>query len=371
MLKRYSSNTIAGSGNQYFFLPEKESVQTGRIFYKISHAGEYNYSLMFSNTIDSTYSDGEISHKNLICDSWNIIQARVAQCDKNAIIQNFTDPEIANAINNKEYEFTTITFNGNVGKEVSPGEFFCSDSIKLSFDKDDYLCLEISFSGVMIPYHEETLLPVFVKDDNGWAYNNKMPFASMIGCDRTVKAKIGFLGDSITQGMGTPLNSYMHWNAILSHKLGDKYACWNLGLGYGRANDMASDGAWAYKAKQNDILFVCYGVNDIIQGSSEKQIMEDLTAIVLFLKKENKKVILLTIPPFDYTSDNILKWENVNNYIRNELSEKVDLVFDVVPILQKNNREPYLAKYGGHPNVDGCKVLAEEIYKELIKTKML
>ena len=36
-------------------------------------------------------------------------------------------------------------------------------------------------------------------------------------------SRVLLIGDSITQGIGTKLNSYLHWNAILSEKLGEEY----------------------------------------------------------------------------------------------------------------------------------------------------
>ena len=245
-----------------------------------------------------------------------------------------------------------------------PGEFFSSDPIALDFAKDEYLCLEMTFSGKMIPYHEDTMLPVFIKGEDGWTYSKHMPFAGMIGCDRPVKARIAYLGDSITQGIGAPINSYLHWNAVFSEKLDNGYAFWNLGLGFGRANDAASDGAWLYKAKQNDIIFVCFGVNDISQRLSEEQIKKDLLYIAQTLKKAGKTVILQTVPPVNYKEENIEKWENINTYIKNELREKVDAVFDTVPHLGEAER-PQMAKFGGHPNVEGSKVWADALFEEL------
>lgn len=364
--EQYVSNTIAGSGNQMYFNMKDGEIRTGRIFYKIFSGGEYNYSILFSNIIDSTYSDGSISHKNLICGSWNIHCARIGKCvgfneNKNIIELTMTDNgSDADIIVS---DFKELNFDGKKTKKVMPGEFFSSDPVKISFEKDEYLCLEIVFSGKMIPYHEESLLPVFVKENGGWVYSKYMPFAGMIGCDRKVKSKIAYLGDSITQGIGTPLNSYLHWNAIYSESVGEEYAFWNLGLGFGRANDAASDGAWLYKAKQNDIVFICFGVNDILQGISEEQIKSDLTCITDILKRAGKKVILQTIPPFDYTGETIEKWNRINTYIKSILKEKADMVFDNVPYLGEQNNAN-IAKFGGHPNPDGCSVWAGALYEK-------
>ncbi len=368
-----TSNTYAGSGNQlYFNMPEKE-VRTGRVFYKISVGGTYNYSILFSNVLDSTYGDGSVGHANMICDNWTIHAAKIGR----GIIRN-AGKDVADLFMEDGNEasdvlvsdFCELSFAGQKQKEVMPGEFFSADPISFSFEKDEYLCLEIMFSGSMIPYHEETLLPVFLKDGEGWKYANQMPFAGMIGCDRPVKGRIAYLGDSITQGIGTKQNSYLHWNAVLSEKLGSEYSYWNLGLGCGRASDAASDGAWLYKAKQNDIVFVCYGVNDILQKHSEEQIKADLTYLVKTLKNAGKKVILQTVPPFEYEDEEPEKWERVNAYIKAELKDQVDFLFDNTLLLghEDNPAEPI---YGGHPDESGCALWANSLYEALCEKEIL
>lgn len=359
---KFVSNSMAGSGNQlYFSAPEK---QIGRCFYKITVGGSFDYSLLFSNIIDSTYSDGSVSHKNLICDSWTIHGARIGRCSGFPSDASVCDIDAADI---EVFDFKEITFFSQKEKNVMPGEFFFSDPVSLDFKKNEFLCVEIEFSGDMIPYHEESLLPVYVKENNSWKYSKNMPFAGMIGCDRACKARVGFIGDSITQGIGTTPNRYAHWNALLSDKIGEDYAFWNLGLGYGRANDAASDGAWLYKAKQNDIIFVCYGVNDIQRGQTEEQIKKDLTYIVDTLKKLGKTVVLQTVPPFNYVNERIEKWHNVNEYIKNELSERADLVFDCVPTLGKSEEEPHMSKYGGHPDEEGCAAWADALFEAVKK----
>ena len=361
----FSSNTYAGSSNQFFFEMDSNKVSTGRIFYKITSGGEYNYSILFSNIIDSTYSDGTVSHKNLMCDEWYIHSARIGKCKSFPEFEDISELVVDENKNDiAVFDFVDIYFDLSKTKKVMPGEFFSSDPVKMDFKKDEYLCLEITFSGKKIPYHEETLLPVFIKEGDKWVYSKFMPFPGMIGCDRKVKGKIAYLGDSITQGIGTKPNSYLHWNALLSKKIGEEYSYWNLGIGYGRANDAASDGAWLYKAKKNDIVFVCYGVNDILKGQSVKQIKSDLLYIVTALKKEEIKVILQTIPPFDYQGENIQKWKNVNSFILTDLKEKVDLVFDNIHILAKED-ELHKAKFGGHPNEAGCKIWGDSLYEAI------
>ena len=349
-LNNFVSNTLAGSSNQYFFISDGKT-HKGRIFYKITQKGEYDYSFLFTNIIDSTYGDGSVSHKNLLCPSWEIVKCRVATCNA-----------IDNSILNEE--FKTVTFNGNETKNVEENEVFVSDPVTLS--PSEYLCYEITFKGEKIPYHEELIISAFTEENGQWKIDRRVPLPSMIGCSRKVKKRIAFLGDSITQGCGTPNDSYAHWNSVLAEKLGNEYAYWNLGIGYGRASDASTDGIWLLKVKKNDIVFVCFGVNDILHGDSgAEQICSDINTIISKLKEAGLKVVLQTVPPFDYTGENIDKWKNVNKYIKNELVQKVDFVFDNVPVLRKNAEEEHIALYGGHPNIEGCRKWAEALYEKL------
>lgn len=358
----YVSNTYAGSGNQYFFTMPKHEVSCGRLFYQITEGGSYRYSVLFSNTIDSTYENGGISRKNMVCAPWKIHSAKIGRCKSIPCKKELCDIVMGTDI--IVSDLINLRFDGNLTKEVSSGELFASDPVEYTFQKGEYLCLELTFSGTQIPYHEETLLPVYIKKENSWQYAKQMPFASMIGCDRAVSEKIGYFGDSITQGIGTKENSYSHWNALLSEKLGNQYSYWNLGLGYGRASDAASDGIWMKKAMQNDIVFLCFGVNDILQGQSEEQIKADLTCIVNELKQADIKVILQSIPPFDYGETQIGKWKRLNQFIKDKLKNKVDFFFDAALILGDEDA-PQNAKYGGHPNVHGCQIWAEALFHAL------
>ncbi len=355
----YVSNTVAGSGNQLYFVAD--GVQTGRVFYKITCGGRYDYSLLFSNVIDSTFADGAKSHKNLICDEWRIHAARVGRLAADGVPAGFTSPEVAAAVNGAVTGLVPLTFDGVREKTVAPGEFFTTDPLSLNFAEGDYLCLEMTVSGSMIPYHQESLLPAFVETAAGWEYRKTTPFAGMIGCNRPVRARVGYLGDSITQGIGVAPNSYKHWNALLSDMLGQDYAFWNLGLGYGRADDLGADGAWLYKARQNDITVLCAGVNDLNRGFTAEQIIKNLTTVVDTLSVRGQKIILQTVPPFNYDELRTERWNAVNEHIKTVLSSKVALVFDTVPVLGAKDR-PAQAIYGGHPNEEGSALWAEALY---------
>ncbi len=356
--EKYSSNTTAGSGNQSFFVNDDENkIYVGRIYYKLFAGGRYNYSILFSNTVDSTYKSGELSHKNLVIDEWYMDSLRLGVCKECSMGQA---GEVA--------EFKTATFNGEKSKRVAPGELFYTDGVEICANEGEYLCLEISFHGKNIPHHPETMIPSFVFDGESWVSDTKVPFASMIGCDRPVKKKVAFAGDSITQGIGPAPNSYKHYVALTCDRLDKDNSYWNLGLGYARADDFASDGIWLFKAKQMDVVSVCYGVNDILQGAfTQRYLKRNLTTIIDKLKQNNIKVLLQTIPPFNQNGVGLDVWKETNDFIKNELSKKCDLVFDCVPVLGGDSENPQIAKYEPHPNAEGCEKWAERLAPVIAK----
>ena len=358
--ERFTSNTIAGSGSQHVF--DCNEKKLGRIFYKITVGGEFNYSLLYTNIIDGTFANGEKGHRNRIIDEWQIHKMRIGRAvELDASVCIKERPEATLEV----IDWQDITFDGASQKTVAPAEFFTTDPVKMYFDKGDYLCVETEFSGGILHNHEESTIPAFTCRDGVWRYSRRQPFPSMIGCDRDVKKRVCFIGDSITQGCGTRINAYEHWNAVVSSYFDDSFAFWNLGLGYGRASDMASDGAWMFKARHNDYAVVCYGVNDINRGGTADEIIADLVTVVKKLKDSGLNVLIQTVPPFNQSGERADKFHKINDFIRNEMPNIADAVFDVVPVLCAPDRDTDASRFGGHPNGEGCKKWADALYPVL------
>lgn len=360
----FNSNTSGASANQFFFNLKENEIQTSRVLYKISKGGRFNYSFLFTNITDSTYSDGSESVCNEPYGEWVIHSASVA-CVAGRAFKGL-DGRFACEVGNIDCD-KAIYFGGLREKRVKSGEIFKSDEALFEFNDGDYLCLEISFSGRRIPCHTESILPIFKLDCIDWKYCTDMPLPACIGCDMSVKARVAFLGDSITQGIGTKVNSYAHWSALLAERLGFDYAYWNLGIGYGRADDLYQNGIWLEKAAMNDIIFVCLGVNDLLQGYSAEGIKNSLYFIAKALKESGKRVIFQTLPPFDYVGSQIVSWQSVNEFIKCEIAKTVDFVFDCVPLLSVEG-ESHRAKFGGHPNEAGCALWADALYSALVES---
>ena len=66
----FISCTAAGSGSQNWFETEApEQVYRSRVYYRLSRSIK-RCALLYSNLIDSTYSDGSHSHANYVPDGW-------------------------------------------------------------------------------------------------------------------------------------------------------------------------------------------------------------------------------------------------------------------------------------------------------------
>ena len=357
----FVSNTLASMANQNFFCSDGEA-HKARIYIKIFKGGKFEYMLSYANTVDSTFADGSHSSCNKVLKSWDILSLKVGKVNSCGIF------DAAEPLN-----FTDVLFNTERKAIVPEGGKVTSDSFLFEAEKDEYMCIEIEYKGEEIPCHSEISVPAFIYDKGKWVSTDsielnmaKVPVPSFMGCKRNVNKKIAYLGDSITQGIGAVKNSYLHWTAVLSEYLGDGNAYYNLGIGYARSSDAASDGAWLSKVKENDTVFICLGVNDILRGGTKEGVSANLEKIVNILKKEGKNVIIQSVPPFDYPDYLIEIWDYINSYIEKRIAPLCDGYFDNRQVLSKSD-EVHKTLYGGHPNNEGGKKWGKAIY-EYVKT---
>ncbi len=343
----YVSNTLAGSSNQTYFESDGE-LKRARVYYKILCGGKHEYSLLYSNITDSTY--GDRSKNDTPLEGFEIEYIKAGIC-KESCMETAVEPEY----------FTDIYFDGNKSKKVGKGDLFWCDPFVFEAERGEFMCIEIAFRGEKIPCHEELWIASFVEENGVMIPSSKLPVPLMVGVKRDVDLKITFLGDSITQGIGSTKNSYNHWSAKVSESLGTNNSYWNLGIGCAKSIDAAYDGAWLDRAKHNDIAIVCLGVNDILTGESEEVIKNSLKKIIQTLTDCSVKVIIQTVPPFDYDENNTKKWLRINEYIKGELAGLAFGCFDVVPYLCKNKEEPQFTAYGAHPNDEGSSEWAKAL----------
>ena len=91
-------------------------------------------------------------------------------------------------------------------------------------------------------------------------------------------------------------------------------------------------------------------------------IKKNLQTIVDKLHNSGTRVIIQTVPPFNYAEKYRAIWREVNRFIKYEL-KNAEFVFDCVTYLAQSKDESHKAKYGGHPNRDGCRVWGEALFE--------
>lgn len=357
--KNYVSNTLAGTSNQLYFenISANGGISEGMMFYKATVGGEFEYSLLFSDSVDSTYANGDSGRPNMILSDFNVIGVKLG------VLEGSVDPTPQNA----ESKAAFVNISVIKRQYTSKVTYFETAPVKLNAKANDYIVVIVEFTGSRVPCHVEALIPTFKKENGGWESSKYIPLANMVGIKREVKGTVAYLGDSITQGIGVGENDYTFWNAITSKRLGNDFAYWNLGIGYSRCKDAATDGSWLFKAKQADYVIMCLGTNDIgTEGSDGPTLSADLEKVVDKLNGAGCRVILQTVPPFEYDDEKLDVWYCANDFIKNKLSQKVIAVFDQTELLMNSEKIPNKPIYGGHPNEIGCSVWGERLYEFLI-----
>lgn len=360
----YASNTVIATGNNNL-IQEAENV-TYRAYFPLEEYGELEYKFYFSNTVDSTWDKGTLSYGGMPGGDYQIVSARIADggTSHEDAITNYVD----------------ITFDGNASRDVASGETFWSDSVTYNIEEGHYLVWEWTISGTNIPALSMSNMLYSYSDrgagDGNFTYAGEIPLPQLVGAKRDVKLKIAAIGDSITQGSQTTDYATNYWAAEIYENLGTDYSLWNLGLGYSRASDAALCGDWLERAKSADIVTVAFGTNDVLsgaygagRGSTSDEIDAWLRTITTELQNAGCKVIIFNAPPFDFV--------DVAEQVRCELNEKIPVIaeeqdllfFDFAAILA-DPADPSKAPYGGHPNDEGCKLVADqfvETYAELLE----
>ena len=352
----YASNTVISTGNNY--MTDAKGGVTFRTYFPVEESGTLEYQFYFSNTVDSTWERGRYSYAGKSGGSYQIL---------NAHVWTASSPD-----SDDDSEPVEITFDGSPEKSVSPDETFWSDAVTLDVPEGKYLVWEWTLDGADIPCIRMTELAYsyILKDDGALEYNMDVPCPQFIGTNRNAKKKIACFGDSITQGAETTAYEQNFWVSELSERLGTDYAVWNIGCGYARASDASLCGNWLERAKSADIVTLAFGTNDLAVGqygqrnsSSADEIESWLRTLIQELRSAGCQVILFNLPPFDFDEATEAVRTEVNSRIP-AIAEETGCAFFDWNVLLENPDEPGKSLYGGHPDDEGCRVIAEALLKQ-------
>ncbi len=354
---KYVSNTYIATGNNNI-VEEAESV-TYRAYFPVEEYGELEYCFYFSNTVDSTYDDGEEAYAGRVGGDYTIESAYIA--------------DGGTSIEDEITGYQAVTFDGAEQKSVSGGETYWSDPITFDVEEGHYLVWEWTLTGTDIPaisMSNLTKVGADYGDGNGLVYCDQVPMPQLIGASRDVKYNIAAIGDSITQGCQTEAMAYEFWSARISQKLGDDYAFWNCGLGWSRMSDASLDGDWLERAAEADVVIVAFGTNDIVSGeyggdggNTASEIDSYLRTVLDKLKEKNCSVIVFNTPPEDYREGMEAVRTEYNELLKSTCEEYGMFYFDFASLLS-TEEDPATALYGGHPNGEAGDIVSDEFINQ-------
>lgn len=353
----YQSNSITPSACNYA-LKSTDGQPVHRTFrgvYKIQQFGELEYKFYFSNNVDSTFSNGSHSYRAMPTESYKIISAKVGTSSKMTGMGDMNAPK-------------TLTFDGNEGRDVAAQEMFWSDPITLNIPDGHYLIFEwqVEYTVIAATNSEDSVCFLYDDSRGRLIVATSAPMPALIGAKRENALRVAFIGDSITMGIGAGTRNHKFWAAQIAELAGTEISFWNLGLGYARADDAANSPSWLEKAKNNDVIVICFGVNDINSGPyhftgqrSADQIIADINTIATTCKEAGCEIILFSTPPYTYSnSTKIEVWRELTEKIKALAETSGYDFFDFAAILGSESN-PATPAYGGHPNEAGCKAVAD------------
>ncbi len=354
----FASNVPTSTSHNCRIVLHKGEARTFRALLRPIEAGRFVWRFRFSNCIDSTWDDGSESWADMPGGRLEIVSAGAGAVPPGG----------------SPGALVPVTWGGASGCGVAPRAWAQSDPLALEIPEGGH----IAFSWCLRALEENAILPA-TPDSRALCFSapGEETFSAMavfavddtaclpdaFEADRPVRARMAFMGDSITQGVQTRVDACEQWAARIARGLAGEAAVWNTGLGFGRAADAAKNGAWLGKAVEADIVNLCFGVNDLLHGSRDAEALTaDLRAAIAGLRARNPRVkaVLFTIPPFDLTGEDEARWRLVNGRIRGGDHLGADAVFDIAAILGQEPPRDNFAFFGGHPDGRGGAAVAGE-----------
>lgn len=363
MLTQMQPNVLCSTSHNTYILLAPNETRTFMATMRVQRPGTH-WRFSMTNTVDTNWADGARSRANMPGGTFDIVSAAFS---------NGAD-------------IVPVTFEGKLSRIVHPDEQVTSDICNIESARSRFItfrwCLRAGDAGAIVPATPNSqALCAFAPGDATYAGpeaftdartlegedENMCALPDLFEAEGAALSTMAFIGDSITQGVGTRIGYYESWAARIAAALADRYATLNLGLGYAQIADAACDGAWLNRAKHCDVVNVCLGVNDLLHGDGSACILRLRAAIAALKSTPNApRIVLFTTPPFDYEGCNIERWHELNAAITAPDHMGADYVFDMASVLSVDNEHAHMAKYGPHPDGVGGAAVAEAYVKRFM-----
>lgn len=181
--------------------------------------------------------------------------------------------------------------------------------------------------------------------------------------DRSAQPKIVALGDSLTAGLGIGLDEA--YPAVLQKLLDDggyRYEVVNAGV----SGDTSAGGIrrldWVLEGRDVEILILALGANDGLRGLSPGEMKKNLAEIIEGAKSRGIRVLLagFEAPP---DARDVYLQEFVAVFPELAREQEVVLLSSflagIAGVTELNQED------GKHPNVEGARVLAENVFRAI------
>ena len=172
-----------------------------------------------------------------------------------------------------------------------------------------------------------------------------------------------FLGDSLTEGLGVQKqDAYPQLvQKLIKKELKKNIKVINGGVSGSTSSDALSRLKW-YMKKNPNIVFIALGANDGLRGLNLNQSKKNLEDIIIFAQKKQAKVLLagMLLPPnYGPTYSKNFKKMYEELKIKYKLKTMPFLLKDVAGVQKYNQAD------GIHPNIQGHKIIAKNVYEFL------
>lgn len=296
-----------------------------------------------------------------------------------------------------------VTFGGAPGIAIAPGADVSSDPVPLAVAARNPVAvsLHVVAAPVTVPQHPVALQTSYLVHGRDLtaapaigAVAEAVPsWFVLTGLDvrapRPVAAVVA-VGDSITDGVGSPIGAEERWSDALAGRLGNRggaaeMAVLNAGLAGNRlvADDPASDvdtplarfGADVAAAAGATDVVLNIGTNDLAAGRSAADVIAGLQAFADRAHAEGKRLLLSTITPSTLgphgTKTAVAAREAVNAWVRTHGPAVADGVIDFAAAVAdpRNPRRlapAYDAGDGLHLSAAGYRAMAAAVDPALL-----
>ncbi|MFD7527516.1 SGNH/GDSL hydrolase family protein [Streptomyces sp. NPDC059849] len=248
-----------------------------------------------------------------------------------------------------------VTFAGARTVTVAAGGQVVSDpvAVPVAADSDLVVTLRTPTARGPVTVHERSHQTSYV--DTAWGTRRTDGWRYLTAVDvhtRTATGTVAVIGDSLTAGTGSSLDTNSRWPDVLADRLGGRYGVANAGIAGNRIlrDGHGGHGVRASARFDRDVLdvagvrtvVIALGINDVQQSPQEtdpQRIADGLRAMTLRAHARGLQVVGATLMPYE----GYATWTPRSNDVRERVNALIRSggVFDSVIDFDAAARDPH------------------------------